>query len=152
MILFDLTFHYLDLFFRWWDNNKAVDDIRGGLIEITGHGGWGPKRRVRADFRRDQLHGEGTAGWTIPVALSSVLHQSREGVLVHSGIGRNGEAKKDHPKVHWFCADRRDHQDYTKSISFASRHLGISATHKWRAVIDFCAFSWRDLQSSIKPL
>jgi hypothetical protein len=55
-----------------------------------------------------------------------------------------------HPEVEWFCSDRNEHKDYQSTVRFAGRHLGISEDNKWAAVVDFCGFNWRDLQSSLK--
>ena len=43
-------------------------------------------------------------------------------------------------------SDRKDHKDYEAMLRFASKRFKISRERQWAAVVDFCAFKWRDIQ------
>jgi hypothetical protein len=49
-------------------------------------------------------------------------------------------------------ADRKEHKDSMMMVRYLNQKLKISNSNKWKAVIDFSGFKWRDIQSLIKEI
>jgi hypothetical protein len=64
---------------------------------------------------------------------------------------RNNEARRQHHYEH-FLADRKDHKDTFMMVKYLSEKLSISESNKWKAVVDFSGFKWRDIQSVLKAV
>ena len=48
--------------------------------------------------------------------------------------------------------DRKEHKEMGKTIVYLNEKIGIDSDRKWKAVIDFSSYKWRELQSIAKPL